>query len=174
MTASIRHVHSPLRATNCALSVTRSMVKASTAAAMQVLFQDFRNSDQTQPSAAIALGAAKGRGYGRMIWLSCFIPPCPPCLAAVGLARFNDPPGTPSLETHGRFSALRHAKAMFGAARCSPPEKSGRTHSHPAVPGHIRRRGRREKRKCITNVAWYNVILKATTSRRVLLKHATK
>ena len=145
MTASIRHVHSPLRATNCALSVTRSMVKASTAAAMQVLFQDFRNSNQTQPSAAIALGAAKGRGYGLMIWLSCFAPPCPPCLAAVGLARFNDPPGTPSLETHGRFSALRHAKAMFGVACCSPSEKirphaleSGHTRSHPATPGPTR------------------------------------
>ena len=50
---------------------------------MQVLFQDVRNSNQTQPSAAIALGAAKGRGYGLMIWLSCFAPPCPPCLAAV-------------------------------------------------------------------------------------------
>ena len=145
MTASIRHVHSPLRATNCALSATRSMVKASTAAAMQVLFQDFRNSNQTQPSAAKALGAAKGRGYGLMIWLSCFAPPCPPCLAAVGLARFNDPPGTPSLETHGRFSALRHAKAMFGVACCSPSEKirphaleSGRTRSHPVTPGHTR------------------------------------
>ena len=142
MTASIRHVHSPLRATNCALSATRSMVKASTAAAMHVLFQDFRNSNQTQPSAAIALGAAKGRGYGLMIWLSCFAPPCPPCLAAVGLARFNDPPGTPSLETHGRFSALRHVKAMFGVARCRPPEKnpaaSARIWAHPLAPGHTR------------------------------------
>ncbi len=174
MTASIRHVHSPLRATNCALSATRSMVKASTAAAMQVLFQDVRNSNQTQPSAAIALGAAKGRGYGLMIWLSCFAPPCPPCLAAVGLARFNDPPGTPSLETHGRFSALRHAETVLVVVHCSRPEKSGLARPHPVTLGHIRGRGRPGKVKCITNVACYRMILKAMTSQRVLLKPATK
>ena len=133
MTASIRHVHSPLRATNCALSVTRSMVKASTAAAMQVLFQDFRNSNQTQPSAAIALGAAKGRGYGLMIWLSCFAPPCPPCLAAVGRAWFTVPPGMPSLETHGRFSALRHAETVLVVAHCSRPATSGHTRLYPGA-----------------------------------------
>ena len=166
MIVSICHVHRPLRATNCALSATRSMVKASTAAAMQVLFQDVRNSNQTQPSAAIALGAAKGRGYGLMIWLSCFAPPCPPCLAAVGLARFNDPSGTPSLETHGRFSALRTQKPCLSLRTAARPEKIGHHpehRSHPVAYGHIRRADG-EKKKMHHARACYKMVLKALTS----------
>lgn len=139
MTASIRHVHSPLRAANCALSATRTMVKASTAAAIQVLFQDFRNSKQTHPSAAIALGAAKGRGSGRMIWLSCFAPPLPAMPWAVGLARFNDPP--PVRHRLKRMAGFWHRgtqKQCLALRTAAARKKPGRIHSNLAVPGHIR------------------------------------
>ena len=140
MTASIRHVHSPLRATNCALSVTRSMVKASTAAAMQVLFQDFRNSNQTQPSAAIALGAAKGRGYGLMIWLSCFAPPCPPChaLPLSGSPGSMIPPVRHRLKRMAGFRHCGTQKQCLALRAAARPKKSGRTHSNLAAPGHTR------------------------------------
>ena len=189
MTASIRHVHSPLRATNCALSATRSMVKASTAAAMHVLFQDFRNSNQTQPSAAIALGAAKGRGYGLMIWLSCFAPPCPPChaLPLSGSPGSMIPPVRHRLKRMAGFRHCGTQKQCLALRAAARPKKSGRTHSNLAAPGHIRSHpvtpGHTRphpaarttgKRKCITDVACCKMILKAMTSRRVLLKHATK
>lgn len=125
-----------------------------------------------------SLWAAKGRGYGRHASDVMLCPPhCPPCLAAAGRAWFTVPPGMPSLETHGRFSALRHAETVLvvatAAARKNPASR-GHTRSHPVTPGHIRGRGRPGKVKCITNVACYRMILKAMTSQRVLLKPATK
>ncbi|WP_179980604.1 hypothetical protein [Desulfovibrio sp. 86] len=94
---------------------------------------------------------------------------CPPARHALPLSSTPGstiPPGTPSLETHGRFSALRTQKPCLSLRTAARPEKIGHHpehRSHPVAYGHIRRADG-EKKKMHHARACYKMVLKALTS----------
>lgn len=81
MTHGRSSLPSSSRAANSVVSAARNMVKASTAAAIQALFQDSRSGNEAPPRRR-SLWAVKGREHGPPCF-GCRVLPlrlCPPCL----------------------------------------------------------------------------------------------
>ena len=139
---------SSIESNKLCIACARTIVKASTAAAMQALVQDFRSSSQAQPSADVAFGLQKAEGMAAMLRPSCFAPP----IARHALP-LSGAPGSlfpPVCHRLKRMAGFRHCgtQKQYLSLPLQPP---GKIRPHPATPGHIRGRGRPGKVKCITN-----------------------
>ena len=126
---------SSIESNKLCIACARTIVKASTAAAMQALVQDFRSSSQAQPSADVAFGLQKAEGMAAMLRPSCFAPP---------IARHALPlPGAPG----SLFPPVCHRlKRMAGFRHCGtqkqylslPLQPPGKIRPRAATPGHTR------------------------------------
>ena len=129
------------------------------------VFSGFPEQQSSTTLRSRTFGRQKAEGMAAML--------CPPARHALPLSSTPGstiPPGTPSLETHGRFSALRTQKPCLSLRTAARPEKVGHHPEHPVAPGrtwpHPATSGGAdgEKKKMHHALACYKMVLKALTS----------